>query len=111
MLTKIIGRYLPVWALLAGLLSGCLVSERPLITESMLPITNGTFVQIYDVTSDGTITPRRVDGRIVVHRLDIIDGAARIVDPIFAGRLTGNHVWGQFLKDYKPAPWRGRPCC
>jgi NAD(P)-dependent dehydrogenase (short-subunit alcohol dehydrogenase family) len=37
--------------------------------------------------------------------LDIIDGAARIVDPIFAGRLTGEHVWGQFLKDYKPAPW------
>ncbi len=37
--------------------------------------------------------------------LDIIDGAARIVDPIFAGRLTGDHVWGQFLKDYKPAPW------
>ncbi|HVW70929.1 MAG TPA: SDR family NAD(P)-dependent oxidoreductase [Steroidobacteraceae bacterium] len=37
--------------------------------------------------------------------LDIIDGAARIVDPIFTGRLTGTHVWGQFLKDYKPAPW------
>jgi NAD(P)-dependent dehydrogenase (short-subunit alcohol dehydrogenase family) len=37
--------------------------------------------------------------------LDIIDGAARIVDPIFAGRLTGEHAWGQFLKDYKPAPW------
>jgi NAD(P)-dependent dehydrogenase (short-subunit alcohol dehydrogenase family) len=37
--------------------------------------------------------------------LDIIDGAARIVDPIFAGRLSGAHVWGQFLKDYKPAPW------
>lgn len=37
--------------------------------------------------------------------LDIIDGAARIVDPIFVGRLTGAHVWGQFLKDYKPAPW------
>jgi len=37
--------------------------------------------------------------------LDIIDGAARIVDPIFAGQLTGEHVWGQFLKDYKPAPW------
>jgi NAD(P)-dependent dehydrogenase (short-subunit alcohol dehydrogenase family) len=37
--------------------------------------------------------------------LDIIDGAARIVDPIFAGRSTGTHVWGQFLKDYKPAPW------
>ncbi len=37
--------------------------------------------------------------------LDIIDGAARIVDPIFAGRLSGVNVWGQFLKDYKPAPW------
>jgi NAD(P)-dependent dehydrogenase (short-subunit alcohol dehydrogenase family) len=37
--------------------------------------------------------------------LDIIDGAARIVDPIFSGRLSGEHVWGQFLKDYKPAPW------
>jgi NAD(P)-dependent dehydrogenase (short-subunit alcohol dehydrogenase family) len=37
--------------------------------------------------------------------LDIIDGAARIVDPIFTGRLTAKHVWGQFLKDYKPAPW------
>jgi NAD(P)-dependent dehydrogenase (short-subunit alcohol dehydrogenase family) len=37
--------------------------------------------------------------------LDIIDGAARIVDPIFSGRITGENVWGQFLKDYKPAPW------
>ncbi len=37
--------------------------------------------------------------------LDIIDGAARIVDPIFSGQLTGEHVWGQFLKDYKPTPW------
>ncbi|MFO1503296.1 MAG: SDR family oxidoreductase [Steroidobacteraceae bacterium] len=37
--------------------------------------------------------------------LDIIDGAARIVDPIFSGVNTGTHVWGQFLKDYKPAPW------
>jgi NAD(P)-dependent dehydrogenase (short-subunit alcohol dehydrogenase family) len=37
--------------------------------------------------------------------LDIIDGAARIVDPIFAGQLTGTHLWGQFLKDYRPAPW------
>jgi NAD(P)-dependent dehydrogenase (short-subunit alcohol dehydrogenase family) len=37
--------------------------------------------------------------------LDVIDGAARIVDPLFAGHLTGQHVWGQFLKDYKPAPW------
>ena len=37
--------------------------------------------------------------------LDIIDGAARIVDPIFSGTLTGTHLWGRFLKDYAPAPW------
>ena len=37
--------------------------------------------------------------------LDIIDGAARIVDPIFSGINSGTHAWGQFLKDYKPAPW------
>jgi NAD(P)-dependent dehydrogenase (short-subunit alcohol dehydrogenase family) len=37
--------------------------------------------------------------------LDIIDGAARIVDPILAGHNSGEHVWGRFLKDYKPAPW------
>ena len=37
--------------------------------------------------------------------LDIVDGAARIVDPVFDGIATGNHLWGLFLKDYKPAPW------
>ena len=37
--------------------------------------------------------------------LDIVDGAARIVDPIFDGVNTGKHLWGLFLKDYKPAPW------
>jgi len=37
--------------------------------------------------------------------LDIVDGAARIVDPVFDGIATGNHLWGVFLKDYKPAPW------
>jgi hypothetical protein len=37
--------------------------------------------------------------------LDIVDGAARVCDPIFSGWLTGEHGWGQFLKDYRPTDW------
>ena len=37
--------------------------------------------------------------------LDIVDGAARITDPIISGINTGQHVWGQFLKDYQPTDW------
>lgn len=37
--------------------------------------------------------------------LDIVDGAARILDPLFDGILTGKHWCGQFLKDYFPIDW------
>lgn len=37
--------------------------------------------------------------------LDIVDGAARVCDPFFSGLLTGEHVFGKFLKDYAPCLW------
>ena len=37
--------------------------------------------------------------------LDIVDGAARICDPFFSGLITGEHLWGKFLKDYAPTTW------
>jgi NAD(P)-dependent dehydrogenase (short-subunit alcohol dehydrogenase family) len=47
--------------------------------------------------------------KVEMHRfhppLDIVDGAARIVDPIFHGALTGEHPWGLFFKDYRPTDW------
>lgn len=37
--------------------------------------------------------------------LDIVDGAARVMDPLFDGINTGKHWSGKFLKDYKPTSW------
>jgi NAD(P)-dependent dehydrogenase (short-subunit alcohol dehydrogenase family) len=36
--------------------------------------------------------------------LDLVDGAARVYDPIVQGEL-GRDIYGCFVKDYEPAPW------
>ncbi|MCA2216389.1 SDR family NAD(P)-dependent oxidoreductase [Jidongwangia harbinensis] len=36
--------------------------------------------------------------------LDLVDGAARVYDPIVRGE-QGEDVYGCFLKDYRPIPW------
>ena len=36
--------------------------------------------------------------------LDLVDGAARVYDPVVQGE-TGTDLYGHFLKDYAPSPW------
>jgi hypothetical protein len=36
--------------------------------------------------------------------LDLVDGAARVYDPVVRGE-QGEDVCGVFLKDYRPVPW------
>ncbi len=37
--------------------------------------------------------------------LDIVDGAARVLDPYLSGLNTGEHAFGKFFKDYLPSNW------
>jgi NAD(P)-dependent dehydrogenase (short-subunit alcohol dehydrogenase family) len=37
--------------------------------------------------------------------LDIVDGAARVVDPVISSVNTGQYVWGNFFKDYRHTQW------
>jgi NAD(P)-dependent dehydrogenase (short-subunit alcohol dehydrogenase family) len=53
----------------------------------------------------GTIASRKVAEHRFHPPLDIVDGAARIVDPIISGFNTGEHVWGLFLRNYRSTDW------
>ncbi len=37
--------------------------------------------------------------------LDVVDGAARVLDPFLSGLNTGQHPYGKFFKDYAPSSW------
>jgi NAD(P)-dependent dehydrogenase (short-subunit alcohol dehydrogenase family) len=51
------------------------------------------------------LAARKVEEHGFSPPLDIVDGAARICDPIFSGLNTGAHAFGLFFKDYKSVPW------
>jgi NAD(P)-dependent dehydrogenase (short-subunit alcohol dehydrogenase family) len=51
------------------------------------------------------IAARKVEEHGFSPPLDIVDGAARICDPIFSGINSGEHAYGVFFKDYKPIAW------
>ncbi|GAA3418968.1 hypothetical protein GCM10018952_56630 [Streptosporangium vulgare] len=66
-------------------------------------------VKIHSGTLPGAARTRRspVPSRDRLDRrtpLDVIDGAARVYDPIVRGE-AGDPVHGVFLKDYMEAPW------
>jgi NAD(P)-dependent dehydrogenase (short-subunit alcohol dehydrogenase family) len=51
------------------------------------------------------LAERKVEEHAFSPPLDIVDGAARIVAPIFDGFRSGKHEAGHFYKDYRPTPW------
>ncbi|MCW2952860.1 MAG: oxidoreductase [Conexibacter sp.] len=49
-------------------------------------------------------TKMRLAGEGFHAPLDLVDGAARVYDPIVRGE-AGEDLWGCFLKDYETSPW------
>ena len=51
------------------------------------------------------LSKRKVEIHDFQPPLDIVDGAARVMDPLLYGINTGKHWCGKFLKDYQPIDW------
>lgn len=51
------------------------------------------------------LSKKKVDIHDFQPPLDIVDGAARVMDPLIDGINTGKHWSGKFLKDYFPIDW------
>jgi len=51
------------------------------------------------------LSKRKQDTHDFQPPLDIVDGAARVMDPIIDGSNSGNYWSGKFLKDYFPIDW------
>jgi NAD(P)-dependent dehydrogenase (short-subunit alcohol dehydrogenase family) len=79
-------------------------------TSAMELVKDGVWMNAVDTgwVTDEDPAPL-AEQKVLEHRfsppLDVVDGGARIVDPIFAGLSSGQHASGVFFKDYRPAPW------
>ena len=51
------------------------------------------------------LSKRKVELHDFQPPLDIVDGAARVMDPLIDGINSGKHWCGKFLKDYRPIDW------